>query len=327
MEGLEKSLSQFSLLGGERRNSTTLDGTILVDEQPATAAPNPQHHVNNLDLMDFGRTRRSRMSFVAPDATAGPLFRRPKKEPAEAAGDETNGLTPTTTTTDYGALLAAFDQVNEHDVEDDDNDLEDEYQEERKKFRPSSSPSHPCPAHRPLRLVRQGLSEIVEQLPAIFATVVLSLMVAIPFGAAYFPIQWSSSGSMDEDSNASSNGGDDPDADIHGVFPLPGKESLGIRMALFATCMGQFVMTFSSGFENPIAFQLLENVPFYHALAHVSGVFALLSALDQLSSYNAAFVLRMQTFDLTTNRRLSLKSKAMVWMLSQHSSFCLVCPR
>ena len=29
-------------------------------------------------------------------------------------------------------------------------------------------------------------------------------------------------------------------------------------------------MTFASDFANPVGFQLLENVPFYHALARVS---------------------------------------------------------
>lgn len=38
-------------------------------------------------------------------------------------------------------------------------------------------------------------------------------------------------------------------------------------MCLFATLMGQIVMTFTSGFSNLITFQLIENVPFYHALA------------------------------------------------------------
>lgn len=38
-------------------------------------------------------------------------------------------------------------------------------------------------------------------------------------------------------------------------------------MCLFATLMGQIVMTFSSNFSNIVTFQLIENVPFYHALA------------------------------------------------------------
>ena len=33
--------------------------------------------------------------------------------------------------------------------------------------------------------------------------------------------------------------------------------------------VGQVVMTLTSGFDNPISFQLLENVPFYNAMARI----------------------------------------------------------
>jgi len=210
-------------------------------------------HTNNLDLMDFGRTRRSRMSFVAPPETAGPSDRTSLRTRAPQ----------------YGALL-----LNDY-FEEESEGVEDEYDEKKRdemhqsfaryqtqktdKIRP-----HPCPAHGPIKRLGKGFAEVVEQSPAIIATNLLILMVAVPFGVAYFPIGWTN----DVDSSSGCEGGDGED-DIAGSFPLPGKESLGIRMALFATLMGQIVMTFASNFANPVSFQLLENVPFYHSLAHI----------------------------------------------------------
>lgn len=52
----------------------------------------------------------------------------------------------------------------------------------------------------------QGLKFIVSQIPAVAIASVLNFMVGIPFGASYFPVEWS----------ASESG-----------FPVPGKEALG----------------------------------------------------------------------------------------------------
>jgi len=72
--------------------------------------------------------------------------------------------------------------------------------------------------------------------------------VGIPFGASYFPVEWS----------ASESG-----------FPVPGKEALGLRMFLFATMVGQFVFTFKSNFNNGVGLQMVENVPFCLELARI----------------------------------------------------------
>jgi SulP family sulfate permease len=82
-------------------------------------------------------------------------------------------------------------------------------------------------------------------------------MVGIPFGVSYFPIEWSAT-------NTNSDGNDA----ISGTFPLPNRVALGIRMFLFSTIMGQLAFTFKSKFTNPISLQMVENVPFFHALAH-----------------------------------------------------------
>lgn len=57
---------------------------------------------------------------------------------------------------------------------------------------------------------------------------------------------------------------------LHGPFPLPGKEALGIRMFLYATLVAQLVFTWKSHFVNPIGLEMVENVPFYHELAAIA---------------------------------------------------------
>lgn len=97
---------------------------------------------------------------------------------------------------------------------------------------------------------------LISQLPAIVIASLLNLMMAIPFGVSYFPIGWSSSNSLDGDSQqqeASSDG-------VSGSFPLPGKEALGIRMCLFSTLVGQIIMTFASRFDNCICFQMIVSI-------------------------------------------------------------------
>lgn len=108
-------------------------------------------------------------------------------------------------------------------------------------------------------------ASLLNQVPAIAITSLLNLMMAIPFGVSYFPIGWSSGESTED----ASGGGEDADG-VSGPFPLPNKEALGIRMCLFSTLIGQIVMTFASKFESAIAFQMIENLPFFHQLAIIS---------------------------------------------------------
>ena len=90
------------------------------------------------------------------------------------------------------------------------------------------------------------LSKGAEQIPAVLLVCLLNLMISIPFGAAMFL----------------------PD-DAQGKFPLPEKEALGIRVFLFTTVMGQIAFTFASKFTSAISLEMVENVPFWHALAYV----------------------------------------------------------
>lgn len=101
------------------------------------------------------------------------------------------------------------------------------------------------------------VSSILSQIPAVLLIGMFHLMIGIPFGVSYFPIGWSSGPAPDNDDG------------ISGTFPVPGKEALGIRMFLFSTVVGQLVFTATSGFSNPIGLQMVENVPFCHALSQI----------------------------------------------------------
>lgn len=113
----------------------------------------------------------------------------------------------------------------------------------------------------------QCLEQTASQIPAIVLVTLFHLMVGIPFGVSYFPIGWKSSSLLD--STESSSGGEVDSNGLDGPFPIQGKEALGIRMFLFSTIIGQLVMTYSSNFNNCIALQMVENVPFTNALARI----------------------------------------------------------
>jgi hypothetical protein len=59
----------------------------------------------------------------------------------------------------------------------------------------------------------------IQQSSAVAVVALLNLMMAIPFGASYFPIGWKA--------NDSEGGDEDDETDISGAFPLPGKQALG----------------------------------------------------------------------------------------------------
>jgi Sulfate permease family len=132
-------------------------------------------------------------------------------------------------------------------------------------------PSTPAPALKPAPSATLAiLSNMIQQASAIAVVGLLSIMISIPFGASYFPIGWAEGNAASDDNNDSHvTDGTAVDGDISGSFPIPGKQALGIRMFLFATMMGQLAFTFSSKFENPVGLQMVENVPFLHALCHI----------------------------------------------------------
>jgi Sulfate permease family len=115
---------------------------------------------------------------------------------------------------------------------------------------PPSLPKSPCSC-------TSIFLDVAYQVPAVILISLFHFMIGIPFGVSYFPIGWSN-----EDNNSDDEG-------IHGPFPLSGKEALGIRMFLFSTIIAQLSLTTMSGFTSPIGLQMVENVPFCHALSRI----------------------------------------------------------
>ena len=129
-----------------------------------------------------------------------------------------------------------------------------------------SKPSHGNTEDDPS--FQERITHFIQQASAVLVICLLNIMIAIPFGASYFPIYWrtSSDGGDADESNPEEVSISDNSL-LGGEFPLPHKEALGIRMFLFATIMGQLVFTILSKFSNPVSLQMVENVPFLHALA------------------------------------------------------------
>ncbi|KAL7478904.1 hypothetical protein ACHAW6_004659 [Cyclotella cf. meneghiniana] len=117
-------------------------------------------------------------------------------------------------------------------------------------------------------LTKRICVKLASQLSAIAIISVLNFMIGIPFGASYFPVEWSNG------VNSSSFSTDSEEDDSTGSvamqeFPLPGKEALGLRMFLFSTMMAQLVLTFASKFTSGVGLQMVENVPFCLELARI----------------------------------------------------------
>jgi hypothetical protein len=103
------------------------------------------------------------------------------------------------------------------------------------------------------------IADIVQQVSAVAVVGLLNMMMGIPFGASYFPVGW----------KASDGDGVDDSEDVEGQFPLPEKNNIGLRMFLLATIIGQLVYAYKSKFVNAVGLQMVENVPFLHALAKI----------------------------------------------------------
>jgi sulfate permease, SulP family len=291
----------------------------------AAAAAQAQHHMeqeaatSSTVVLDFGRERRSRTSFVDPESSSINFHhhhhhhqKRKEDEHQHQHGDNngngdsdildamnlSSSTVATTAVEDYGSIVVAAAaalavEQDHHQHQHDDGLLGKQQQhhyclpniqeDSPLLFATTSSASEKEKQQQQQQqqqqrysdnVMMENVQDYVEQIPAILMSILLSLMVAVPFGVSYFPIGWTNTPLPDNTSGSDESTGDgdtngDNNNNVYGPFPLPGKEALGIRMALFATLVGQVVLTLASNFDNPVAFQLLENVPFYHALAKI----------------------------------------------------------
>ncbi|ETV65831.1 hypothetical protein, variant [Aphanomyces astaci] len=81
---------------------------------------------------------------------------------------------------------------------------------------------------------------ILQSLPSVLIAVVLNLMISIPFGLSFFPLEWTE---------------------------LPAPRAIGIQMFLLTTFICQFVFALRSSFDCSVGMMMVENVPFMHTLS------------------------------------------------------------
>ncbi|CAK4100881.1 unnamed protein product [Aphanomyces euteiches] len=115
-------------------------------------------------------------------------------------------------------------------------------------------PSMAAPSSNPLKRLSVGgasvyststvadnsFQSIVQSLPSVLIAVVLNLMISIPFGLSFFPLDWTE---------------------------LPAPRAIGIQMFLLTSILCQFVFAARSSFDCSVGMMMVENVPFMHTLS------------------------------------------------------------
>lgn len=82
--------------------------------------------------------------------------------------------------------------------------------------------------------------EVAQAVPCILIATLLNLMICVPFGLSFFPVEW---------------------------HEMPVPRALGIQMFLLTTAICQFVFVAKSSFDGAIGMMMVENVPFMHTLS------------------------------------------------------------
>ncbi|KAL7520734.1 hypothetical protein ACHAWX_005444 [Stephanocyclus meneghinianus] len=227
--------------GTPHRSDALQSSPVVVDAsfsprryaRTVSSCNNNNYHNNDdnagMDVIDIDTSaRRRRPSSVAALAAAEVILhdreqRRESRSLFRRSAIATNELED----------LVSSDGLSSHDHDD---------EEDGRSMRPSRIRTEPSSSSPLLR--------IASQIPAIAIVSILNFMIGIPFGASYFPVEWSAGASSTE-------------------FPLPGKEALGLRMFLFSTAAAQAVLTFASKFVDGVGLQMVENVPFCLELARI----------------------------------------------------------
>jgi sulfate permease, SulP family len=215
-----------------------------------------------------------------PASNAGTTTTTPAATPAA-------GSTTTTSFVRYADAASAMERMRSSmigsnlefcpskDILDQDDPKQSQQSQQSRIYSTRSGSSSSTTTATPTSTRMERLGRAAGQIPAILLIGMFHLMIGIPFGVSYFPIGWreeqqetytANLAAAAEDNNHHQQSPSDDDL-AHGTFPILAKEALGIRMFLFSTIVGQLVFTLASGFRNPIALQMVENVPFCHALA------------------------------------------------------------
>jgi hypothetical protein len=229
------------------RRTSSLLMTAAEAFQAASHSPMDTHNTTSMrraakELMGVEGMRSRR--FIVDTRTSEDNMKSPPLIDDEDDDDETRILLvdEVSSTNGYGSVEAAKRRTSEH-----------------MPFLPKTD--HSTETEKGKSTTASFCQALIQQTSAVAVVALLNMMISIPFGASYFPIGWRAEGGGEDD--------DDTDADdVHGVFPIAGKQALGIRMFLFATLVGQLAFTVASKFTNPVGMQMVENVPFLHALCH-----------------------------------------------------------
>lgn len=89
-------------------------------------------------------------------------------------------------------------------------------------------------------LWKRQLQEALQAAPCVLIATLLNLMICVPFGLSFFPVEWQE-------------------------MPVP--RALGIQMFLLTTAICQFVFVAKSSFDGAVGMMMVENVPFMHTLS------------------------------------------------------------
>ena len=108
----------------------------------------------------------------------------------------------------------------------------------------NSPPEKSNPSARKLQpMVKTSTqNDALRKIPSICLASLLNLMLCVPFGYAFFPIDWE---------------------------PFPADRSIGLRMWFFSTAISQIVFTFNSSFPFALGMMMVENISFMHAIAEI----------------------------------------------------------
>lgn len=87
---------------------------------------------------------------------------------------------------------------------------------------------------------RFKITEALQSVPCIAIAVLVNLMICVPFGLSFFPLNW---------------------------HDMPVPHALGIQMFLLSSTICQFTFVWQSHFDGAICQMMVENVPFMHTIA------------------------------------------------------------
>ncbi|KAI9915664.1 hypothetical protein PsorP6_007893 [Peronosclerospora sorghi] len=88
--------------------------------------------------------------------------------------------------------------------------------------------------------LKQRIKDVLRRAPCVVIAVVVNLMICVPFGLSFFPVEW---------------------------HDMPVPHAVGIQMFLLTSAICQFTFVALSHFDGAICQMMVENVPFMHTIS------------------------------------------------------------